>query len=128
MDGSQNIDAVQAGITNDASQNADKLYTMLYCANHILNIPAKDIYAAISKFDGSEPLSFTNGEITLRIPSEPIDAAYRGFKADKAAYRKAQVEKADNFMWSILWPENWGPRAPHVMSVFGATLHTLLHG
>ena len=111
MDGSQNIDAVQAGITNDASQNADKLYTMLYCANHILNIPAKDIYAAISKFDGSEPLSFTNGEITLRIPSEPIDAAYRGFKADKAAYRKAQVEKADNFMWVDTVARELGPES-----------------
>lgn len=111
MDGSQNIDAVQAGITNDASQNADKLYTMLYCANHILNIPSKDIYVAISKYDGSEPLSFTNGEITLRIPSEPIDAAYRGFKADKAAYRKAQVEKADNFMWVDTVARELGPES-----------------
>lgn len=111
MDGSQNIDAVQAGITRDANQNADKLYTMLYCANHILNIPAKDIYTAISNFDGSKPLSFTDGNATLRIPSAPIDAAYRGYKADKAAYRKAQVDKADNFMWVDTVARELGPES-----------------
>lgn len=111
MDGSQNIDAVQAGITNDANQSADKLYTMLYCANHILNIPAKDIYTAIANFDGTTPLSFTNGQVTLRIPSDPIDAAYRGFKADKAAYRKEQAEKADNFMWVDAVARELGPES-----------------
>lgn len=111
MDGSQNIDAVQAGITNDANQNADRLYTMLYCANHILGIPAKDIYTAIANFDGTTPLSFTDGRVSLRIPSEPIDAAYRGFKADKAAYRKAQAEKADNFMWVDAVARELGPES-----------------
>lgn len=111
MDGSQNIDAVQAGITNDANQNADKLYTALYCVNHILGIPAKEIYTAIENYDNTAPLTFTDGTVTLRIQSDPIDAAYRGFKTDKAAYRKAQADKADNFIWVDTVARELGPES-----------------
>jgi len=111
MNGVLNIDNIAEGIKADAYQNTDKLYSMLYCANHILGIPAKDIYAEVTRFDGTKPLSFTDGTVTLKIPSAPIDGAAQGYKADLYKYRKAQAKQATNYLWVDLVARELGPES-----------------
>lgn len=122
MEGVTNIDQVQAGMRADMNRSADNLYAQLYCAYHVLNVPLKTIYNEITNFAGNEPLTFTDGKVVLEIDSSPIDAAYKGFLADKAAYRKTQAEKADNFLWVDTVARELGPEsANRHIAVYGYT-------
>jgi hypothetical protein len=109
MEGVTNTDEVEKGLAADSSQSADKVYTMLYCAHHILKIPVKEIYSAVAKFDGSSALSFTDGTHTLKVPSHKIDAALTAFNFDKLSYQVAQAKEATSFMYVDLIARELGP-------------------
>lgn len=107
--GATNIDAVQGGIRSDSSQTADKIYAMFYCAHHIFHIPLEDIYKKVVEFDGHTEVTFTDGEHVLRVPSAPIDLAYKGFLSDKADYRREAVESANCYLWVDRVAREMGP-------------------
>ena len=124
MNGVVNIDKVANGIESDANQTTDKLYSQLYCIHHILGIPIRTIYEKIRDFDysSSTPVKFSDGTISVTLRSKPIDAAYRGFIADKQAYRLKQVETATNYLWVTSVARELGPEeATRHVAVCGYT-------
>lgn len=128
MDGVVNIDNVAKGMAMDAAQDADTLYTQLYCINHVLNIPAEKIYEELvnykdSKFLNGDSLLFTNGYIVVPVVATPITGAYDGYKLDMEIYREEQVNTATSMLYVVEAARELGPEdATRHVAIKGYTL------